>query len=218
MKSSYHIDPLKFPLEKFIEDLTSRKLIPSRLPLKVGLEEKFKIFRSLGWNNLHDLRSGLKDKKQIESLSNNTGIDVDYLTLLRREVNSYFPNPVPLGKFSGFSAEHISQLTTLGIRNSKHLYEKAVSTEDFESLGQETGIPEDTLRELAGLSDLVRGYGVGPAFARILYDTGIHSIRNLYEYSADQVVRLYEEKTGKKADFTESDIQFSLDIIKVLEN
>ncbi|RLC99602.1 MAG: hypothetical protein DRI65_17070, partial [Chloroflexota bacterium] len=60
-------------------------------------------------------------------------------------------------------------------------------------------------------------YGVGPAFARILYDTGIHSISEFRSYSPRQVIDLYENKTGKKADFSTSDIKFSLALVQVLD-
>jgi hypothetical protein len=217
MKSSYHFDPTKYSLKKFKSDLISRKLIPSRQPLKTGLDEKFCTFQDLGWENLADFKNALNNKKSIESLSEETGIESDYLTLLRREVNSYFPNPVSLEKFSDFSPEHILQLAEQGIKNSKHLFERLNNEDGLRSLMIETGIPVHVLQELGALCDLVRAYGVGPAFARILYDTGIHSLHDLSKYSAQQVVKLYEEQTNKKADFTESDIQFSLDIIKTLQ-
>ena len=63
MKSSYHIDPSKYSLNKFKSDLISRKLIPSRQPLKTGLDEKFSKFQALGWENLFDFKNALKNKK-----------------------------------------------------------------------------------------------------------------------------------------------------------
>ena len=217
MKPSYHIDPLKYSLEKFKEDLLSRNLIPSREPLKTGLDINFSIFESLGWKNLKDFRTALKDKKAIDTLSAEIGVDKDYLTLLRREVYSYFPNPVSLEKFKDFSPDHILQLKNKGINHSKHLFEILNSEDTLKDLANDTGIPEVILQELGCLSDLVRAYGVGPAFARILFDTGIKSIADLSKYSAEQVVDLYERQTLKKADFTQSDIQFSLDIINMLD-
>lgn len=142
---------------------------------------------------------------------------MNYLTLLRREVNSYLPNPVSLDKFSGFIPEDLANLASHGLKNSRHLFDRIEYEEDLQTLSNDTGITFDTLSELLALSDLVRAYGVGPAFARILYETGIHSIDELKKFSSLQVIDLYESQTHKKADFTESDIQFSLDIIKALE-
>jgi hypothetical protein len=216
MPNQYHIDPTSYSLAKLKADLSSRKLIPSRQPLRDNLEERFEILEKMGITTLDDLISAIKNKAKIEEFSSRTGIDFEYLNLLRREVNSYFPNPVPLNKFSGISPDHLASLSARGIKNSRHLFEYWVEKKNIQKLAEETCIPLDPLRELIGLSDLVRAYGVGPAFAKILYDTGIHSIRDLLNYSPAQVVELYERQTGRTADFTESDIQFSLEIIKAL--
>ena len=217
MTNRYHIDPKVYSIHQLEKDLQSRVLIPSRKPLKEGIQEKFNVLEAAGYRNLEDLIDALKNKKKLETLAASTGIDVNYLTLLRREVNSYLPNPVPLGKFSGFIPEDLASLAELGIRNSRHIFEQVENEGDLHTLSSETGIAKETLSELLGLSDLVRAYGVGPAFARILYETGIHSIDELKQFSPQQVVDLYESQTQKKADFTVSDIQFSLDILRSLE-
>lgn len=214
MPSSYHIDTSKYPLQKMQKDLLSRELIPSRLPLKLDLETHFQVLEREGIQSLRDLIAVLKNKKAVVEFSSRTGIREEYLVLLRREANSYLPNPVSLDKFSGFKAGDINKLAAAGIRNSRHLFERAEN--DPDTLSAELGVTPDVLSELIGLSDLVRAYGVGPAFARILFDAGIHSIRELRNHSSGQVIDLYEKRTGKKADFSASDIQFSLDLIREL--
>ena len=72
--------------------------------------------------------------------------------------------------------------------------------------------------EVVHLSDLARLYGVGPVFARLLYDTGIRSVETFLEYSPQEIVRIYEEKNQKKADFSESDIQFAHELARELES
>ena len=70
------------------------------------------------------------------------------------------------------------------------------------------------MNELVCLSDLVRAYGVGPVFARMIYDVGIKSIKEFVEYTAEEFIRIYEEKEQKKADFGINEIQFSLELAK----
>lgn len=217
MAASYHLDPEGYSLGKMKEDLVSRVLIPSREPLKVGLEEKFSILEDKGIKSLDDLLKALKNRNDLENISTETGIEIDYLVLLRREANSYFPNPVALNKFSGFPQEMIEKLAAEKVKNSRHLFERVASDPDLEMLLKTTGVKREALIELLALSDLVRAYGVGPAFARILYDTGIHSIKDFRSYTAQEVIDLYQEQTGKKADFTISDIEFSLELIQVLD-
>ena len=217
MAASYHIDTSKYSLQEMKEDLLSRDLIPSRLPLKEGLTSNFQILEGEGIQTLGDLISALKNKKKIGEFSSASGISEKYLTLLRREANSYLPNPVPLDKFSGFEEKDINKLAAAGVKNSRHLFEIMKDNLDAGTFPAEFGVSSEILFELAGLSDLVRAYGVGPAFARILYDTGIHSISEFRSYSPQQVIDLYEKKTGKKADFSTSDIKFSLDLVQVLD-
>lgn len=217
MPSCYHLDAKKYPLKKLLQDLQSRKLIPSRQPLLSGLEESFRILEDLGLKNLNDLLGELKNKHKVKDLSTSTGISEEYLVLLRREVNSYFPNPVSLAKFSGFPDQDLDRLREIGITNSRHLYERIGSAAEINTLSMDSGISRADLTHLWALSDLVRAYGVGPAFAAILYDIGIDSIGKLKSFTPQGVVDLYEKQTGKKADFSLSDIKFSLDLIAALE-
>lgn len=187
------------------------------MPLKEDLETNFQILEGKGIKTLGDLITALKNNKKIGEISSLSGISEEYLTLLRREANSYLPNPVPLDKFSGIGAIEIKKLATAGINNSRQLFELAKNNPDPGSLPAELGVSPETLTELVGLSDLARAYGVGPVFARILYDAGIHSISEFRNYTPQQVIDLYESKTGKKADFSTSDIKFSLDLVQVLD-
>ena len=106
-------------------------------------------------------------------------------------------------------------MAAAGIRNSRQLFDLAKNNQ--ENLSADLELARETLTELVGLSDLVRAYGVGPAFARILYDTGIHSIGEFRSYTPRQVIDLYEKEAGKKADFSAGDIKFSLDLVQMLD-
>ncbi len=217
MNAHYHIDSRKYTLQQLKMNLLSRELIPSRMVLKEDLERRFEILEKMGILNLQDLINALKNNKKMESFSASSGISVDYLTLLRREANSYLPNPVPLNKFPGVSPQDLDRLKEKGIKNSRHLFEQAGSDKDRKDLAKTSGVSLENLAELAGLSDLVRAYGVGPVFARILYDTGIHSIRRLIGYSPEEIIQLYEEKFNQKADFSLRDMHFCLEIARALD-
>ena len=213
MENKYHINPSCYSLQKLKENLLSRELIPSRSSLKVDLEKRFKILEDLEISNLLDIINTLKSKKKIEEFSISSGISIEYLTLLRREVNSYLPNPVALKKFPGVSVKDLDRLSEHGIKNSRHLYEKASLKSSRVALAKIAGI---NLNELVGMADLARAYGVGPVFARILYDTGIHSIRELIKYSPEEIIQFYEDKFKQKADFSLRDMKFSLEIAREL--
>jgi len=211
MKKLYYLDFEKISLQKFKRSLQNRKMIPSRVILKQDIEERFKILNSNGIGTLKELIDALKSKQKIDVFSENTELTVEYLTILKREANSYHPNPIKLSKFSGIDIKIIESLEKLGIGNTKQYFDKVINGTGIKQLSQELTIPEEKLDELASLSDLSRLYGVGPVFARIIYDVGINSVDSFIKYSSNEFITIYENKTKKKADFSESDINFSIE-------
>jgi len=217
MKAQYHINLEEYSLQKFKRNLEVRDMIPSRVSLKDDLDERFSMLESADITNLKELIEALKTKQKIEQFSKETGLSIQYLTLLNREAKSYLPNPVRLDKFPGISNTVIEKLGAVGIKNSRHMFNAAQDKVDRERLAQKSEIPIAILDELVGLSDLSRVYGVGPVFARMIYDVGIHSIRDFVRYTAEQFIEIYEIQTQKKADFGINEIEFSLVIARELE-
>ena len=142
---------------------------------------------------------------------------LEYLTLLNREAKSYLSKPIRLNKFPEIQTRYLERLDDVGIRNSKQLFVEAQDQKKRERLSKETDIPLEALNELIGLSDLSRIYGVGPVFARIIYDVGIKSVKAFVEYTAEDFITIYEEQTKKKADFGVGEIEFSLELAKELD-
>jgi hypothetical protein len=177
MKEQYHIDLEKYVLQRFKKSLQKRDMIPSRVILKEKIEERFAIISSNGIKNLKALIDTLKSKQKIEIFSKKTNLSIDYLTILKREANSYLPNPINLKKFPGTDSKDIEILEELGIKNTKQLFSKVKIDGEINQLSQLSSISIERLNELASLSDLARLYGIGPVFARIIYDVGIKSVK-----------------------------------------
>ncbi len=217
MGNQYQIDLEKYSLQKFKNNLKSRDMIPSRVSLKEELDERFKILENSGITNLKELIDMLKTKPKIELFSKETGLSIEYLTILKREAQSYLPNPIRIDKFPGIPTKYVNKLEAEGIRNSRQLFNEAKDKNERERLSQRTEIPVEIMYELVCLSDLARAYGVGPEFARMIYDVGIRSIKEFVENTAEEFIRIYEEKEQKKADFGVNEIQFSLELAKELD-
>lgn len=213
----YEIDLQNYSLGRFKQSLQSRAMIPSRVMLKDDLDSNFNVLEERGITNLRDLTEALKTREKIEFFSRETGLSVEYLTLLNREAKSYLSRPVRLDKLPGIQSEYLDKLDRVGIRNTKQLFMAAQDTGPREQLAEETGIPVDALDELVGLSDLSRIYGVGPVFARMIYDVGVHTVREFLDNTADDFVRIYEQQTQKKADFGAAEIQFSFELAGELD-
>jgi len=217
MSKRYQIDLEEYSLQKFKRSLQSREMIPSRISLKDDLDGRFGILEDCGIANLKELIDALKTKQKIEQFSQETSLSTQYLTLLNREAKSYLSKPIRLDKFPGIQTGYFDRLEDEGIRNTKQLFLEAQDESRREQLLEETGIPKEALNELVGLSDLSRIYGVGPVFARLIYDVGIRSVREFVENTAEDFIRIYEEQTQKKADFGVGEIQFSLELAKELD-
>ena len=217
MSDQYQIDLEKYSLPQFKKSLQKRDMIPSRKSLKDELDSRFEALENCGITNLKELIDALNTKQKIEHFSQETGLSTQYLTLLNREAKSYLSKPIRLDKFPGLEPKYLNRLDALGIRNTRQLFVEAKDKSSRKRLSNETGIPMEALNELTGLTDLSRVYGVGPVFARMIYDVGIHSVKKFINYTAEDFIRIYEEQTQKKADFGIAEIQFSLELARELD-
>ena len=119
MNSGFHIDLSKISIDDLQRTLTTGYVLPSRQVLKEDIENRFDFLRSAGINDLEALLVELKTKQKVESFSKRTGLPIDYLTILRREVNGYLSKPISLAKIPSVGKEIIQALSSIGIKNSK---------------------------------------------------------------------------------------------------
>ncbi|EKF86740.1 DUF4332 domain-containing protein [Methanobacterium formicicum] len=216
MVENYHIDLKKFPLEKFKGEIWDSNPLPSRKMLKDHLDERFKILKENKVDNLQDLASLLKNPKKAREFAEKSGLPEDYLLILRREVNSYTPNPVNLDKFPGVEEGTLIELKSAGIKNSLHLFKRVKTLDDREKLANELGIDEGDLLELTKLTDLVRIKWVGPVFARIFLDSETDTSQKVSEADAktfyQKLVDINSKKHYTKSKFTLSNVELCVKI------
>jgi predicted flap endonuclease-1-like 5' DNA nuclease len=145
--------------------ITSTDLVPSREPLLNGLDGALAQLEGLGIKNMAGLRRELKDNKRLFAIADQTGIDKDYLALLRREVESYIPKPFSLKNFDWIPAEEIAKLDVAGVKTTADLFE---NPEKAKASGLET----TRLDHLLKCADLTRIQWVSPLTARMLIGAG----------------------------------------------
>ncbi len=220
MTDPYHIDLEDFELEKFRKKLETGELLPGRRILKEKIAQRFQTLESKGIKNLKDLWEALKTKRRVERFSEETGLPQDYLVILRREVNSYMPKPANLKDIPGVNPQHIERLAAVGVKHTKHLFERARSRDDRIELSRLANVPGDDLLELVRLSDLVRIGGVGPVFARIIFDAGIDTLEKLSSSAPDklfeELLAINRQKQYTRADFTVKDVQHCINMARQL--
>lgn len=179
MATRYYVDLEQFSLGEFRRILETGRLLPSEAILRDEIPERFKVLASMGIGNLRDLTGALRTKKKLAQFALESGLPRDYLTVLRRRAGSYAPRPIPLKKLIGIDPEIIERLATVGIKDTLQLFERAKSTRDRDELAAIARVPNEVMLELVKLADLARPPYVGPAFARLLYESGIDTIARL---------------------------------------
>jgi hypothetical protein len=186
---AYHIDAEKISLGDLQKRIEATDLVPSRAALLDRLGTKMKSLEKQGIVTLADLRNELKTPKRLETLAKSTGIGTEYLTLLRREVEGWFPKPSPLKDFNWLPKSEIAKLESSGIRDVAALHEATDSKSKRTALAKSTSADIATLETFAQLVDLTRVQWVSPAMARMLLEAGCTGSAKLAKANADE---LYE--------------------------
>ena len=107
---SYYIDADEISLDDLRKRIELTDLVPSRASLLDEITNKMKTLESHGIQTLAHLRTELKTPRRLDAVASATGIDPQYLILLRRETESYFPKPFTLKDFDWLPKEEISRL------------------------------------------------------------------------------------------------------------
>lgn len=194
----YYIELESITIGKFSERLKSGFLLPGMMILRANVDEHFEHLKGQGINNLAELQSAIKSKKKLEEFSLHSGLPVEYLTVLRREINGFLPKPIPLAKFKDIKPETVERLGALGIKNTKELFDWVLTPYAREELASKAGVEFSEIMTLTSLSDLARIRWVGPSFANFLLKAG-------YESVSDVASTPYEQLYGGLKKFNETE-------------
>lgn len=194
----YSIDLTQISLDEFQVILLATDLTPGRRILLNDLGGVASRFKQAGVVDMAGLQKLLKNKKQYPALAAQFQVDTDYLTVLNREVNSYAAKSVPLNKWDVFSTSELAQLATAGIQSSQALYEACLTPSARQALAECLHIPPGKLRAALELSDLVRINGVGPVYAQILREIGIHRTGDYQAMASEEILARYLTLAAEK--------------------
>ncbi len=176
---SYHINDATISLDDLLIRLETTDLVPSRVALLDGLNDKLSKLKNLGINTLLNLRIALKTPKKMEDLVQSTGIDKEFFILLRREIESYFPKPYPLNAFAWLPPEDILKLEKAGMKDSAQFYEFSEGAKNHGEQMGEFRITADSYYQISCLCDLVRMQWTSPLAARMFLDAGYDSVAKI---------------------------------------
>ncbi len=166
---SYYRDLKVISIESFKDILQNMEMIPSWMILKEHINQKMDFITQQGVSDLDELVTVLKTKKKVEAFSEISGIEVDYLTVLRRMVNGYLPKP---NKFSDSPLFSEDLLNKLPYKTTKSLYDLIITEKQRKDLSFKTGIAVEDILLLSKYSDVSRIRWVNHTFATVLLLTG----------------------------------------------
>lgn len=190
MTDEYGIDLDGLSLEFLRATIEEGYLLPSEKVLTESVQDRFAKLESMGISSLGHLADSLSTKKKIERFSEDSGIPLEYLVVLRRRVGLYTPEPKPLNRMIGIDSKHIDSLAALGIKDTRQMFERVKHRQGRTELAKQSSIPEDILLELTKMTDLSRAPYVGPVYARLLYEAGADTLEKL---SASDPARLLDK-------------------------
>lgn len=175
----YYLDANKVKLEDLTSRITESYLVPSRRKLLEDIEVIFDKLKKNGIFTLADLRKAIKNPKKIAPFAEKTNIEIEYLTLLRREVESYFPKAYILCAFDWLEKNQINKLKRKGYKNTMLLYKAFEVPSQREDIIASTGLEKGFAAEIFALVDLTRIQWVSPIVSKMLFDVGYKSARSI---------------------------------------
>lgn len=216
----YSIELKNISIKDYKEILENQNLLPSRRILQDNIEKNFQAINNGGISNLDELYKFLNKPQKLELFASNTGLSIEFLTILKREIGSLIQKPVPIADFPDLLPEIQNKFNENGIKTSKELYDFSNGFSDKKHVCDKIGVSENNIKELFSLCDLVRVNGVGAVFARILYIAGINGVEDLAEASAEdilqKVIEINKDNRYTKAKLGQKDMQFCIDFAKVI--
>lgn len=189
----YSISLETLSLDEFEEITSTKYLIPGRRILLDHLKNVMEQLKDRGVSHLANLQDLLRDKKAYPHLAEELGVDVEYLTVLNREVNSYESKPIALSKLDIFTASELEQLKSAGLTSTKHFYEQALTADNRCNLATRSQLNADNIIQVLELADLLRINGAGPVFARTLQAMGIHNAAQFAQAAPESILNRYTE-------------------------
>jgi hypothetical protein len=185
----YYPDLSKISLDFFKNRLKSQVLVSSQMILRDNIEDRFDILKKQNINNMEQLQQALKTKNDVEVFARESSLPVKYLTVLRREVNSYNSQKRKLKDFKILNNEIKKILDTAGIKTAEELYLRVRNKNERKKLAVLIKATDEELLFLTRLSDFSRLRYVTPEFSALLANSKFDTVEKLNE--ADPY-KLYE--------------------------
>lgn len=193
---NYQIDCLSFNTKQILDRIKKTDLVPSLDPIKEKADEILTKFEADGLNNLEEIRKSLSSKKKLTDIALRLQIDENLLVLFKREIEGWIAKDRSIDEFDWIPIKNRKLLKEYGISSSKEAFEKLNSAAAREEISESLKIDEETLREIYGISNLMRIRWLSPTFTRIFYDLH-YTVEKLHQARADLLAKEVDDYNRK---------------------
>lgn len=176
---SYMPDLSKIALDEYKKELRNGRLLPSRKPLLENIDEKFSALEKEGYSNLANFKKGLDNKKKFDEMVKKTGLSINYLKLLKREVGNVLPVPIKFSEIPNIFEKIIKKLTDLNITDTEILFPYIVNNQSRKEFLKKSGLNDDEVMWLTKIVDVSRIKWVGPKLAKLIVETKFDTVEKL---------------------------------------
>ena len=218
---AYYKDLGEINIDRYKEILKSANLLPSWMVLKEKIDENLDIIKEQRIENLAELQQALKTKTRLQQFAAESGLPLQYLTVLRRVINGYHPKPNRIRDFPNVDETIASKLEAIGIKNTLKLYPEILTADKRNELSHKTGISPNEVLKLAKLTDLSRVRWVNHTFAYVLLEAGYNNAEEIananYHEMYEAVKKLNEERKIYNAHIGSNDMKLCVEAAKGLD-
>jgi hypothetical protein len=194
----YYIDLKSISIDKYKEILKTAELIPSWKILEKDIDKNLDVIKKCNIKNLDELLIALKDKDKVQEFSKRSGLEEDYLAVLKRVVNGYRQKPNRIKDFTCITEKTVVKLEKVGIKNTLKLYDMILTDEKREAISNKTGINKDEIIKLAKLTDLSRIRWVNHTFAYVLLEAGYDTTEKVANADHQELYKVVKQLNEKR--------------------
>lgn len=216
----YHIDLKSISLDQYREMLKTKTLIPSWKILTENLDQRIEALKEIGFTNIDDLLKTLKNKKKLAEIVDPPTLSEEFLTVLKREINSKLSKPNRFIDFTFLDTKLTARLTEKGIKNTKNLFDKIVTPVDRENTANELNISETDILLLTKVTDLSRIQWVNHTFAYVLCESGYDTTEKVKnadpEVLYNSIKQLNKEKNLYKGNIGLNDMRILVEAAQIV--
>ena len=198
---------VNFLKEKKKSELTIKNTLESLRLIEQFLEKEYKAVNLDNATKNH-LLSFLEKNRNLDRVGMHIGALIGYYEIIDNRLMYNIAREIrgielleryKLRNFHLIKLDYVKKLEEIGIKTAKQMLDSGITKKDRKELAMKTDIPEDYILELIKLSNLARISGLKKIRARLYYEAGIDTLRELETWiplELHEYLDKFAKKTG----------------------